>query len=92
MRAVLENAIDCFQKQGRRSNRRTQRLAQEAEEWFFKDDQQWPFSFLNICNVLGIDTGYLRRGLKQWKKEHTQIEPHKQRETQSPRTLPLLPN
>jgi hypothetical protein len=89
MRAVLENAIDCFQKQGRRSNRRTQRLAQEAEEWFFKDDQQWPFSFLNICNVLGIDTGYLRRGLKQWKEEHTQIEPHKQRETQSPRTFPI---
>ena len=89
MRAVLENAIDCFQKQGRKRNRRTQRLAQEAEEWFFKDDQQWPFSFLNICNVLGIDTGYIRRGLKQWKEEHARPTPHKQRETQSPRTFPI---
>ncbi len=71
MRAVLEDAIHCFQKQMRKSGRRAQRLAREAEEWLFTDNQLWPFSFLNICHVLGVDAGYIRRGLKQWKETHT---------------------
>src|SRR5688572_29395137 len=69
MRAVLEDAIECFQKQSGKSGRRAQRLAREAEEWLLNDDQRWPFSFLNICHVLGIDPGYIRRGLKQWRQK-----------------------
>jgi hypothetical protein len=68
MRAVLEDAIDCFQKQSGRTDRRSQRLLREAEEWLFSDDLRWPFSFLNICNVLGIDPEYVRRGLKHWRQ------------------------
>ena len=26
----------------------------ETEQWFFRDDYQWPFSFVNICSVLGL--------------------------------------
>ena len=81
MRAVLEDAIECFQKQAFKSDRRTQRLAREAEEWLCKDDQQWPFSFLNICNVLGIDPDYIRRGLKQFRQQHLSPETQRQRET-----------
>ena len=66
MRAVLEDAIGCFQKQMVSSGRRTQRLAREAEEWFFTDDHHWPFSFVNICAVLGLDPEYIRMGLKRW--------------------------
>ncbi len=69
MRAVLEDAIDCLRKQSRKSGRRAQRLAQEAEEWLFDNDQRWPFSFVNICHVLGIDPEYIRRGLKQRRQE-----------------------
>jgi hypothetical protein len=88
MRAVLEDAIECFQKQSRKSGRRAQRLAREAEEWLFKDDQQWPFSFLNICNVLDIDPGYIRRGLKQFRKEQIPLETQ-QRETTSSGFVPI---
>jgi hypothetical protein len=73
MRAILEDAIHCFQKQSQKSGRRAQRLAQEAEAWLFTDNTRWPFSFLNICHVLGIDAGYIRRGLKQWKEAHTNL-------------------
>jgi hypothetical protein len=89
MRAVLEDAIECFQKQARKSGRRAQRLTREAEEWLFKDDQQWPFSFLNICNVLGIDPGYIRRGLKQLRKEQPSLETQKQREAEPHRFAPI---
>lgn len=74
MRAVLEDAIECFQKQALKSGRRAQRLAREAEEWLFKDDQLWPFSFLNVCHVLGLDPAYIRRGLKQWRLQRPVAE------------------
>ena len=66
MRAVLEDAIHCFQKQFVRKGRRVGRLAREAEEWFATDDPRWPFSFVNICDVLGLEPEYLRLGLKRW--------------------------
>jgi hypothetical protein len=68
MRAVLEDAVGCFQKQLVNSGRRVQRLAREAEEWFFTDDHRWPFSFVNICAVLGLDPEYIRLGLKRWRQ------------------------
>ena len=66
MRAVLEDALLCFHKGLVRQGRRVQRLAREAKEWLFSDDVCWPFSFVSICAVLGLDPGYIRRGLKRW--------------------------
>src|SRR5713101_4192774 len=68
MRAVLEDAVNCFQKQFVKNGRRTQRLAREAEEWLFRNDYHWPFSFVNICAVLGLDPEYIRMGLKRWRQ------------------------
>src|SRR5713101_4586515 len=70
MRAVLEDAVNCFQKQFVKNGRRTQRLAREAEEWLFRNDYHWPFSFVNICAVLGLDPEYVRLGLKRWRQHH----------------------
>ena len=67
MRAVLEDALHCVAKQFSHRGRRPQRLAREAEAWFFADDEHWPFAFVNICAVLGLDPGYVRRGLTRWR-------------------------
>jgi hypothetical protein len=48
MYAVLDDAINCFQKQFAMRGRLAQRLAREAEEWLFSNDRSWPFSFVNI--------------------------------------------
>ncbi len=66
MRAVLADALGCFQKGVVHQGRRVQRLAREAEEWLFNDDSRWPFSFVSICAVLGLEPEYIRRGLKRW--------------------------
>jgi hypothetical protein len=66
MRAVLEDALLCFHKGLVRQGRRVQRLAREAEEWLFSDDPNWPFSFVSICAVLGLEPEYIRRGLRRW--------------------------
>ena len=65
MRAVLEDAIHCWQKS---EGRKAQRLAREAEQWLFADDHHWPFSFINICGALGLDAEYVRSGLKNWRQ------------------------
>ena len=65
MRAVLEDAVNCFQRAHGPS---ADRLAKEAEKWLFGDDTRWPFSFVNICGVLGLDAEYVRLGLQRWRK------------------------
>src|SRR5437773_8668237 len=47
MYAVLEDVVRCFTKQFIEKRLRTKRLAEEAEEWVFTDDERWPFSFVN---------------------------------------------
>ena len=65
MRAVLEDAVNCFQKA---SGPNAGRIAKDAEKWLFNDDTRWPFSFVNICAVLGLNAEYIRLGLKRWQK------------------------
>ena len=69
MRAVLEDAFNCFVKPFIEDGQRARRLAKEAEAWFFSRDEGWPFSFVNICTALGLDPEYVRRGLRQWHKQ-----------------------
>ncbi len=45
MCAVLEDAVDCFQKQFVCASPRAKRLGQEAEAWLFSDNSKWAFSF-----------------------------------------------
>lgn len=74
MRAVLADALGCFQKGLVSQGRRVQRIAREAEEWLFSDDARWPFSFVSICAVLGLEPAYLRRGLQRWRQGRPQAE------------------
>lgn len=85
--ALLEDAIRCFQKQSNARGWRAQRFAREAEEWFFSDDYQWPFSFLNVCAILGIDATYIRDGLRRWRQQHPDGLPLQKRRSASARTL-----
>ena len=68
MYAMLEDAFNCFVKQFVDNGLRTRHLAQEAEEWFFSTDEGWPFSFINVCTVLGLNPEYVRKGLHQWRQ------------------------
>ena len=57
MYAVLEDAFLCFHKQFETERRFMQR-AREAEEWFFSDDSRWLFSFVSVCDALGLEPEY----------------------------------
>lgn len=63
--AVLEDAIDTFLKYGLSRNPNEKILFEEARMWIDSGGREWPFSFLNICEVLGLDPSYIRRGLNE---------------------------
>jgi hypothetical protein len=67
MSAVLEDAFRCFQKQFEIENPSVRGAAQKAEEWFVIDESQWPFSFVSICDVLGLEPNFIRQKLKDWR-------------------------
>lgn len=69
MAAILEDAIDCFQKYLWAKDNRSRNLRQEAESWFLSDDDSWPFSFINVCHALDLEPDFLRRGLWNWKEK-----------------------
>src|SRR5574340_3468 len=72
--AVLEDAILCFQKYLFARDPQGQRLFREAWDWIMvpqprpcpNEEDATGFSFEYICDVLGLEPDYLRRGLRDW--------------------------
>jgi hypothetical protein len=65
--AVLESAIEDFQKYVLSRDQKERKLFQEAEDWFFGKESDQLFSFDYICAILGLAPAYVRRGLLSWK-------------------------
>jgi len=66
MLAVLEDAVHLYQIGGR-GDAGTRRIYAETELWFASTDTSWPFSFVRICQMLGLDPEYVRSGLRRWR-------------------------
>ena len=69
MLAVLEDGIRCFQEHLRNPRSNPRLLSREAEDWIRAVDYDWPFSFNNVCETLGIDPSALRAALLSWKSK-----------------------
>jgi hypothetical protein len=67
MFAVLENAVECFQKYVLARKPSRKQLFQEAEEWFLDKENEALYSFENICDTLGFHPDHIRKGLMAWK-------------------------
>jgi hypothetical protein len=77
MLAVLEDAIRYYQDNWFARNSKRKRIFDETEEWILTPDSDWVFSFVHVCETLGLSPAYLRRGLLRWKQrkqnQHHQI-------------------
>src|ERR671918_1597769 len=69
--AILRDAIDCYMRYCFGKSRRDKRMFQETEEWFFGSDEG-VFGFENVCEVLKLAPGYIRRGLLRYKERPSQ--------------------
>src|SRR4030095_12987925 len=68
MLAVLENAVEYFQKYVLARKPSGKQLFREAEEWFLDKDGEALYSFENICEILGLHPDPIRKGLMVWKE------------------------
>jgi hypothetical protein len=74
--ALLQDAINCFQKYLFATRPRNQRLFREAERWIIEIEQPRQdkgmhpyFTFEQTCCFLGLDADYVRDKLLRWKQE-----------------------
>jgi hypothetical protein len=70
MLAVLEDAIDCFQKYAHTNDLRGRQLFLESYEWIMSPDKRWLFSFENICQIVDMNPDYIRQGLSRWRSQN----------------------
>jgi hypothetical protein len=68
MLAVLEDGIRSYLGGSRI-------IAQDAEYWISTHQRQSPFSFVVVCEILGLDPDAVRKTLQQMKKDH--VSPRK---------------
>jgi hypothetical protein len=66
--AVLESAVEDFQKHVLSKDGKERKLFQEAEVWFLEKDSRALFSFESICETLQLHPHYIRQGLLLWKE------------------------
>jgi hypothetical protein len=73
MLAILEDAVDCYRKHAAARDNKARHLFAEAESWIEAPDSNWLFSFQNICDVLGLESEYIRGGLRKIKAAANQV-------------------
>jgi hypothetical protein len=61
--AVLWEAVLDLDKYRFATRRRQQRLYWEAYEWVTSDDRSWPYSFANLCDMVGLTVEPVRKQL-----------------------------
>jgi hypothetical protein len=61
--AVLWEAVLDLDKYRFAIRRRQQRLYWEAYEWITSEDRSWPFSFENLCDMIGLTVDPVRKQL-----------------------------
>jgi hypothetical protein len=68
MLAVLEDGIRSYLSASRG-------VSQEAEYWVHSEKRRSPFSFVVVCEMLGLDAGAVRAALKRMREQR--VSPRK---------------
>ena len=68
MLAILEDAVACYQKYFFAKDIKGKVAFQEAAEWIQQEVGESIFAFDSVCEGLGLNPKYVRRGLETWKE------------------------
>jgi hypothetical protein len=79
MWAVFADGIDCFRRNASATaaQRRVEYL--EAESWILRNDTDWPYSFVNLCEAFGFNPAGVRGALMSWRRSQTRTAFRRQR-------------
>ena len=61
--AILEDAVQEYRKYIRAHDADGKKRFREVEEWIMRGGNDWIFSFDSVCDLLGLDPDYVRRGV-----------------------------
>jgi len=75
MFALLEDAVRCYRAYAFARSAASRRLYRDAEKWLWNNDGKWLFSFRNVCEGLGLEPYFVRRGLLRWKLAQRGTDP-----------------
>ncbi len=70
--AILEDAAHEYRKYSRAHDPKGKERFRTAEKWIMHRGNDWIFSFDNVCDLLGLDPEYVRRGLRETKDKHAE--------------------
>ncbi|HYJ15337.1 MAG TPA: hypothetical protein VE170_07590 [Candidatus Limnocylindria bacterium] len=73
MHAILEEAIKTYRMNVSAKGGRDYRLFLDVQTWIMARNDDWLFSFENICEVLGLDPDFVRSGLTRWKELQSDV-------------------
>jgi len=68
MLAILEDAIACYQKYIFVRDSKGKALFHDAKEWVAEEGGGNVFAFESVCESLGLNPEYVRRGMADWTK------------------------
>ena len=71
MHAILEEAIKTYRMHVSATRGRDYRHFLDVQLWIMARNDDWLFSFENICEVLGLDPDFVRSGLTRWKEQQS---------------------
>ena len=64
--AIFEDALhSVFQNVTARGGRKRREFL-DACDWFWSEAQDWPFAFINVCDLLGIEGGAVRDTIRAY--------------------------
>ena len=79
--AVLEEAAETYRRYVFTTDRRHHAIFVDVQAWFASEDTAWLYSFVGICDALGLEATYVRSGLRPWAERrrtpsHETGQPH----------------
>lgn len=79
MWAVFADGIDCYRRNADASTPQRRLEFLEAESWVLRNDRDWPFSFVNLCEAFGFNPAGVRGALLRWRSSQTRETLRRQR-------------
>jgi hypothetical protein len=62
--AVLAQAL--VEVRDRHADAAYRRRVREDLDWIFSDEVEWPFAFIPLCQIFGLDVDYVRGMVRTW--------------------------
>jgi hypothetical protein len=87
MMAVLQDAVACLHKHRQSADAKGKRLFSATRNWILSENEDWLFSFNNVCETLGFAPGFVRRAIMQLEEQQFRpFEPSQSAGTRRPKS------